>query len=298
MSYTSETSSPKRAMSMEVRAAQLVETGRLHDALRVYQDMRQDFGTQQKMAGIMHQLGDFEGALQIYEHLVDVLDDPDRLNALNSMACTLKDMGRLQEALDIFERTIPIQANSVGTRHEQHLTARDNMADLLRQLGRKREAMAILQQVEEVRKEVLGAQHPQYLSTLNNLAGLIQDEGDKARALTLYRQVSKGIDKRHPSHAIVVSNMASVMAETGDLDGALKVYKKVRALQLKTLGQDHPSYLSTLNSMAGILYKKKDLFGTLSLLNTVQEGWRKINQTHRRRTALTRMHQLISQSLQ
>ena len=55
-------------------------------------------------------------------------DDPDTLNAMNSLAVAYKDAGKIDLALPLFEETLELQKAKLGPDHPHTLTTMDNLA--------------------------------------------------------------------------------------------------------------------------------------------------------------------------
>ncbi|VEI16001.1 tetratricopeptide repeat protein [Actinomyces viscosus] len=103
---------------------------------------------------------------------VDALgpDHPNSLASRNSLAGAYRNVGRLNEAIDLFEQNLEDRTHILGPNHPHTLTSRGNLANAYQDVGRLNEAIDLFEQNLEDRTHILGPNHPHTLTTRNNLA--------------------------------------------------------------------------------------------------------------------------------
>ncbi|MCQ5282670.1 tetratricopeptide repeat protein, partial [Schaalia odontolytica] len=78
-------------------------------------------------------------------------------------------VGRLEEAITLFEQVLPDRIRVLGEDHPDTLSSRNNLAYAYCVVGRLEEAITLFEQVLPDRIRVLGEDHPDTLSSRNNL---------------------------------------------------------------------------------------------------------------------------------
>jgi tetratricopeptide (TPR) repeat protein len=79
-------------------------------------------------------------------------------------------VGRLDEAIRLYERTLADRERVLGAGHPDTLSSRNNLAYAYAAAGRLDEAIPEFERTLADRERVLGADHPQTLSSRSNLA--------------------------------------------------------------------------------------------------------------------------------
>jgi tetratricopeptide (TPR) repeat protein len=104
----------------------------------------------------------------------------------------LKQMGRLEEAMPLFEESVKIFRRTLGNDHPDVATSLNNIATLLNRMGRLEEAMPLYEEAEKIFRRTLGNAHPQVATALNNRALLLKQmsKAEEARHLGAHDQAS------------------------------------------------------------------------------------------------------------
>lgn len=137
--------------------------------------------------------GDNERALAIYRELEPRLvkargtDHPDVLTVLRNEGIALRNLGRADEALALFDRTLEISRRMYGEDHPRTALALDDSGLALSDLGRVEEARARLAAAFAVYLAKSGADHPRTVAAAKALVRLAEKAGDEAEAAR-YRQ--------------------------------------------------------------------------------------------------------------
>ena len=163
------------------------------------------------------ELGDPQAALSL-SNAVNLLDEalgpdhPRTLPARGNLANAYRSAGRLEQAIDLFERTLADRERVLGADRPDTLTSRNDLAGAYWSAGRLDEAIDLLEKTLADRERVLGADHPYTLTSRGGLAGA-------------YRSA-------------------------GRLDQAIDLFEKTLAEALRVLGPDHPHTKTFRNNLA------------------------------------------------
>jgi tetratricopeptide (TPR) repeat protein len=139
-------------------------------------------------------------------------DHPSTLLSRNNLADAYQEVGRLDEAIALYTRTLADYERVLGPDHPDHLRSRNNLAYVYRVAGRLDEAIPLFTRTLADYERVLGPDHPDTLTSRNNLA--------------------------HAYHAV------------GRLDEAIPLFTRTLADRERVLGPDHPDTLRSRNSLA------------------------------------------------
>ena len=83
-------------------------------------------------------------------------------------------VGRYREANELFQRTLRIREQGLGTEHPDVAYTLNELASLYRAQGRYAEAEPLHQRALAIYQKVLGAEHPDTLTTREKYASLLQ----------------------------------------------------------------------------------------------------------------------------
>ncbi len=164
----------------------------------------------------------------------NLIHHPDDAISYNNLALTLAKMGRPEEAIEQFEKTVRLKPdrahsnlcallNYLGRTKEaiEHgelalninpnaADAHNNLANALAKAGRKQEA------IEQYRLAL--RLKPDYPDAHNNLGFLLFEAGHVEDAIAQYQQALQG----NPVHALARSNLGSAFLNTGQPDQAIE----------------------------------------------------------------------------
>lgn len=119
----------------------------------------------------------------IFEESVRILGDdhPDTLGALNNLASTLGDQGKLPEAAAIQTEVLEKRRHILGDNHPDTLSAMSNLAAMLGYQGKLPEAAAMFQEMSEKRRHILGDDHTDTVRAMNGLQIILERVARKKR---------------------------------------------------------------------------------------------------------------------
>ena len=197
-------------------------------------------------------------------------DHPDALASRNNLAGTYESVGRLIEAIALFERVLADSIRVLGEDHPNTLASRNNLAHAYHAGGRFTEAIALFERVLADSIRVLGEDHPSTLTSRDNLAGACKSEGRLTEAIALYEQVlpdrSRVLGEDHPDTLASRNNLAGAYRERGRLTEAIALFERVLADSIRVLGEDHPNTLASHNNLAHVYQATGHLNEAITLL--------------------------------
>jgi tetratricopeptide (TPR) repeat protein len=181
-------------------------------------------------------------------------DHPDTLNARNSLAAAYQAVGRVGEAIPLFEQTLIGRERLLGPDHPDTLTSRNNLANAYQDAGRVAEAIPLHEQTLAAGERLLGADDPSTLTSQGNLAAAYQDAGRRAEAILLFEQTLAGrarvLGADHPDTRTSRNNLAHAYRDAGRAPEAIPLFEQLLVGRERLLGADHPRTLAARNNLA------------------------------------------------
>lgn len=179
------------------------------------------------------------------------------------LGCVLADQGRVEAALDHFERALAIRERALGPRHPKVAVVLDFIGRVQLHLGKpKEDALAPMQRALAIREEVLGPHHPETASSLSGMGGVLLSRGHTAEALT-YLQRAMAINEvalvpHHPNVTQTIYSLGDVLWMQGQRGEALTYYAQSLARIEEAVGPHHPDVAYPLVAMARVSLEMDD----------------------------------------
>ncbi|KAF3162931.1 hypothetical protein TWF751_010541 [Orbilia oligospora] len=270
-------------------ASTLQSQGRYDEALKQYQKVlnwkKSNLGenhletliTASNIAHIFNQQGRYEEALEKYQSIlarrgaVDVKSlDPETVGILNEetlkikdylkllyyMAISLYNLGRYNEALELFQEVLIGREKVVGRYHWSTLSTMSNIATILSEQGRPAEAMKQYQRILASQERNPQRDEQSILITMNNIAVTLNKLGRFEDALEYHRRVLAGMEKvldpDHPSIFSTIRDIGSVLSNLDKYTEALEWYYKALNGLERVLGPEHPRTLTVAGQIATV----------------------------------------------
>ena len=159
-----------------------------------------------------------------------------RASIWSSVATARDGLGRLDEALDAFQRTLELQRQATGEAHPSYAIVLNNLALLYFSMDRLDDAIDAMSESVRIRRETLGDAHPQTATALFNLARLQTIAGNLDAAERLAREaleVARGgyeaghprIGKAHEALAIALRARGEPAAALREITTAIEIYR-------------------------------------------------------------------------
>ena len=205
------------------------------------------------------ELGDPQAALSLSD-AVDLLDEtlgpdhPRTLVARNNLAVAYWSVGRLEQAIPLFERTLTDRERILGPEHINALISRNNLAKAYQDAGKLEQAIPLFERTLADRERILGPDHPDTLTSRGNLAYAYKSVGRIKQAIDLYERTLADTERvlgpDHPHTLTSRGNLAYAYESVGRLEQAIDLYERTLADRERVLGPDHPDTLVSRNNLA------------------------------------------------
>ena len=148
--------------------------------------------------------GKLDEAIAAYNKALSI--KPDYADAYNNMGNALKDQGKLDEAIAAYNKALSIKPD--------YAEAYNNMGVTLQEQGKLDEAIAAYNKALSIK--------PDYAEAYNNMGNALQDQGKLDEAIAAY---NKALSIK-PDYAEAYYNMGNALKDQGKLDEAIAAYNK------------------------------------------------------------------------
>jgi CHAT domain-containing protein/tetratricopeptide (TPR) repeat protein len=177
-------------------------------------------------------------------------------------ALKLRDAGKYDEAIPLFERALEIRERIFGPDHRDVADVLNSMAILYYYKGDYVRAEPLCQRALIIREKALGPWHPNVADSLRDLAFICVDKGDYAGAELLCQRAltikERELGPEHPGLASYIHNLALFCQTQRNYVKAEPLYRRALAIREKMPGPEHPDVAQTLNNLANIYRDKGD----------------------------------------
>lgn len=210
----------------------------------------------------LNTLRDHEGARELYAAVLEASRERGPADfylqtSLLNLGVALRDLGRVQEALALWEELLAIQSGTLPDDDLDLQMTRANIAGAMKDLGDFAGALAYEEKVLAVRSRLLPDDNPYLQSARMNLAATLGELGRHEEALQL---VEKALAVRvqtlpggHPERLSARLNFAIALYQSGEFQRALEQMAQVEGGMTASLGEDHPDLLFVRGDLAQIL---------------------------------------------
>ena len=181
--------------------------------------------------------GKLDEAIAAYNKALSI--KPDYAEAYNNMGNALKDQGKLDEAIAAYNKALSIKPD--------YAEAYNNMGNALKDQGKLDEAIAAYNKALSIK--------PDYAEAYNNMGNALKDQGKLDEAIAAY---NKALSIK-PDYAEAYNNMGNALKDQGKLDEAIAAYNK--ALSIK------PDYADAYNNMGNALQDQGKLDEAIAAYN-------------------------------
>ncbi|TVR92984.1 MAG: serine/threonine protein kinase [Wenzhouxiangellaceae bacterium] len=248
----------------------LAENGAHHDAAEHYRlalaEVALDDETRRasilnNLAATLNALGDYEGAEAAHREGLAIrlrleMGDYEEALSRNNLGAALWRQGRIEEALEEFERALELRLNDpdLGPEHPYTTTSMGNVAASLMALGRLEESYAIYTEALRLRRSALGEDHPRIVPLLH-MMGRVRWGLDDVDGAERYWTEALAIRQARlpPGHASIgasLNALARVALHRGDLEHAESLLLEALEIKRAAYGDDHPGVADLRANMA------------------------------------------------
>lgn len=216
-----------------------------------------------KAASFAERVGDYQSSVGYAEDLVSEArqgaSEKALAAAMNTLAISLENAGRLQEAEALYRKVIDIDVATVGREHPTYAGHLTNLASVLASLHKLDEAEKLLRQAIENVDATEDQLTSQGATRLHNLANLLLITGRLDEAEQLYlRVVQHGentLGTSHPYFATRLNNLAGLYFRTGRYAQAERYAEQALAIYDATFPKGHPDADDIRRNLATIRAK-------------------------------------------
>ncbi len=212
------------------------------------------------VGNVHHTRGRFEAARASFQRALDdpalPPDHPKRALLLNNLGQAVDSLGRYEEALTLYSRSLDMLSTSLGSEHPRVATALGNVGAAQQALGRIDEAHDSFARSLAITERAYGPDHPEAAMALKNLAGTVRDRGDTPGALRLLERslaiVERSMGPEHPMAAESLMGLGSARHDAGDFAGSRRDLLRALVIREKILGQEHPQVALVLGGLGNV----------------------------------------------
>ena len=196
-------------------------------------------------------------AARAISHAAGRVKDVNYERLLFNLASSSSYLGKYPEAEKMYQETLVLRKERLGTHHPEILDSINGLASVLQQQRKYLEAEKMYQEILDIRRERLGLDHFDTLASMNNLASVIGQQGKYLEAEKIHREIldlireQRGAD--HPVKLASMNNLALVLRQQGKYLEAEKLHRGTLDLIREQRGADHPSTLASMNNLALVL---------------------------------------------
>ena len=160
----------------------------------------------------------------------------------------------------LYQRTLHIREQALGSEHELVATPLNGLAELYREQGQYEQAETLYRRALSIWEQALGPEHPQIASPLNGLAILYHEQGRYEQAEPLYQRaihiLEQTLGLEHPKVAYPLTHLAILYKDQGRYEQAEPLHQRALSLREQALGPEHPEVAYSLTNLA-VLYQEQ-----------------------------------------
>ncbi|KAL8856213.1 MAG: hypothetical protein Q9178_007178 [Gyalolechia marmorata] len=212
-------------------------------------------------------------------------EHPKTISAMNNLANTLSDQGRLDEAASMQQEVLEKLRGILGHKHPDTILAINNLANTLHDQGslantlhdqgRLDEAASMQQKVLEKLRRILGDNHPSTIIAMSNLASTLRIQGQLDETASMQQKVLEKLRRilgdEHPKTILAIGSLANTLHDQGRLGEAASMQQEVLEKLRRILGDNHPDTISVMSNLASTLSGQGQLDKAASMEQEVLE---------------------------
>ena len=223
---------------------------------------------------LFHRAGEFAKALEAADRELALLRatnaGPLSLASAEGMrANLLVRLGRVDDALVVFEEVLQGRRDALWPGHPGIATVLNNRAIALQESGRPQDAVVDLRQALQIREAAYGHDHPWVTDTLVNLGNALREADQVDEALEVMAEalrLRKGqVGPDHPRWAITHNDYAVTLLAADRYEDAKVAYEAARRGFEQALGEDSHMIAYALAGLAEVAFHQGDFAEALRL---------------------------------
>ena len=220
----------------------------------------------------------FKESMELRERLLGQ-DHADTRASRASLACLLRQTGKLHEAKFLYELLQHDCRRLLGDDHPETLSVRGELAATLADLGDFGAALELHEELDAAWERRFGPDHAMTLASLDAHAGTLARAGKLTLARMKYERVLVGRERllgaEHDDTLRCTQQLALVLRRLGDLANGRKLQEGVVRARERHAGADHPDTLQALEALADIFADQCDVKGVQEVDAALARSYRR-----------------------
>jgi len=197
------------------------------------------------------------------------LENPLMLRFVNNLAESLSAQGKLEEAEQMYRRTLEGFTKAFGEDNRETLWSAKNLGLVLHEQGRFEEAEQMHRRAIKGYETIYDKDYPETLSIIDSLGQTLQAQGKYEEAERMYRRSLEEreniVGKGELEILMRVAELGSFFREQGKYEKEEQLYRQRLEENESMFGTEHPSTLISVHFL-GILYRdRKDYAAAVGL---------------------------------
>jgi tetratricopeptide (TPR) repeat protein len=184
-------------------------------------------------------------------------------------------VGKLDQALPLYEEALRLSRAKLGPEHPYTLTAMRHLGEVYQGDGKLDLALPLLEEALRLSRAKLGPDHPDTLLAMNKLAVCYQGDGKLDLALPLLEEALRLMKAKlgpdHPETLGSMNDLAKIYWTLRQLDRSIPLFEDAVKRQAAAVGRQHQV---TLQSVANLGVNYKDAGRLAEALPLLEEGHR------------------------
>jgi tetratricopeptide (TPR) repeat protein len=194
-----------------------------------------------------------ERALALYRQELGP-EHPYTLGAMNNLGNQLREQGKYERALALFEEVVKVHQRTLGLEDRRTLGSMNNLANVFYSMKRYEDARKLYEETLSWQRRIQGPDKIDTLRTMSNLAATLTAKGDLEEARKLHEEtlsiLERTRDSDHPQTLTTKNNLADLLWDQGERNRARKLLEEVLDSRQRVLGKKHLATLETMNDLA------------------------------------------------
>ncbi len=207
------------------------------------------------------------------------LEDSETLQYMNSLAVGLSNLGKEDEAAEIYEQVFEVRKSELGPQHRATLDIMENLALTYRSQGDFENALPILENVVAGRKALLGEKNFETIQGMNSLARCLHSAGRDDEAIKVFEKAltlaEENVGFESGLTLGIMGNLAGLYVDLGNFKVAIPMLEDASIISDDRLGADHPISLSKRGDLALAYMNSGARARALPMLKAVWENKKK-----------------------
>lgn len=214
----------------------------------------------------LHQLGEFDRALTLYQTFLRVAEKKFTRNhrdvavVLSGIAQIYQEMRNYEKAVSLYEESLVVGRAALGNSHSEVAMLLNRLGNYHFDRGNFAKALTAYEEGLLIEQRVLEETHPNVIVTLTNIGEIYRQKNDFQNAIRLYLEAVRLQKKCYGSSSVEVASTLNVLGLIYDLQGnstmALSCLQEALVIRRSTLGDNHLDVSATLTYLATIFYKR------------------------------------------